>query len=150
MSAIGDLFERQLGDVVDGPQRAALPVEAVDSADRVDAGARTVLAAHQCGARRLAITAAGVAACESHSVLGEAVDVRRFVELAAEAGDVGVAEIIGQNEDDVGFSRIRSRRVASAKDEESYRQDVPHVGSRDLSWRLDQPTNVAFRTQFNR
>ena len=99
-----DLIERQCGDVIDGPQRAALPVEAIDAADGVDAGARAVLAAHQRGARRLAVRAAGVAARESHALGGQAVDVRRFVVLAAEAGDVGVAQVVGQDEDDVGFT----------------------------------------------
>ena len=102
-----DFIERQFGDIVDWSQRAGLPIEAVDAADGVDAGARAVLAAHETRAGRLAIGAAGVAARESCALGGESVDVRRFVILAAEAGDVGVAEVVGEDEDDVGFFSFR-------------------------------------------
>ena len=89
----------------DRPERAALPVEPVDAADGVHAGARPVLAAHQRRARRLAVRAAGVAAGEPHPLRRQAVDVRRLVILAAVTGDVGVAEVVGEDEDDVGFAR---------------------------------------------
>ena len=99
----GDFVERQFRDVVHGPQRPALPVEAVDAADGVHAGARPVLAAHQRRARRLAIRA-GVGAGELHALRRHAVDVGRLVVLAAETGNIRVAEIVGEDEDDVRYT----------------------------------------------
>src|SRR6476660_6961062 len=58
-------IQRQLLDVVHRPQRTRLPIEAVDTADRVNAGAWSVLAADECGAGRLAVWAAGVGARKS-------------------------------------------------------------------------------------
>ena len=117
-------------DVVDRPQRAALPVEAVDDADRVDAGARAVLAAHQRGPGGLAVRAAGVAVGEPHPLGGQAVDVRRLVVLAAEAADVGVAEVVGQDEDDIR-PRFRGRggRDHDGRRQGQQSQQTTHDGS---------------------
>src|SRR5262249_22024607 len=101
----GDFVQREFSDVVHGPQGPAWPLESVNAADGVNAGARTVLPAHQSGARGLAIRAASVAVREAHALRGQTVNVRCLVKLAAVAGHVRVAEIVGQNEDDVRFGR---------------------------------------------
>src|SRR5262249_7252639 len=81
----GDFIEWQFRHIVDRPQWPRLPIEAIDSADGVDARARAVLSAHERCASGLTVGAATVAACELHSARGEAINVRRFVILAAEA-----------------------------------------------------------------
>ena len=79
-----------------------LPVKAVDAADGVDAGAGAVLAAHEGGAGGLAIL--GVVMAGEFEALGsEFVDVRGLVVGAAEGAGVGVAEVVGHDEDDVGL-----------------------------------------------
>jgi hypothetical protein len=112
-----DGLRRERRDVVDRAQRAGAPVKAVDAADGVDAGAGAVLAAEQRRARRLAVGAAGVAVREPHSLAGQAVDVRRLVVLAAVGGDVGVAEVVGEDQDDVGLAG-RSVRSGGAGGEQ--------------------------------
>ena len=44
----------------------------------------------------------GVAIGETHSVLCDTVDVRRRDVLAAVHANVGIAEVVGEEEDDVG------------------------------------------------
>ena len=97
----GDV-EGEAGDVIGGAEGAGLPVEAVDAADGVDAGAGTVLAAHEGGAGGLAVL--GVVMASEFEALGsEFVDVGGFVVGAAEGAGVGVAEVICHDEDDVGL-----------------------------------------------
>src|SRR5262245_58781692 len=96
-----DLFEGHLLDVVHRAERAALPVEAVDASDGIDTRARSVLSADESGARRLAVRPASVAGCETQALSGELVDVGRLVVLRALAAEVGPAEVVGENEDDV-------------------------------------------------
>ena len=95
----GDV-EGEAGDVVGGAEGAGLPVEAVDAADGVDAGAGAVLAAHEGGAGGLAVLGVVVAG-EFEALGGEFVDVRRLVVGAAEGAEVGIAEVVGHDEDDV-------------------------------------------------
>src|SRR5262249_37436248 len=104
----GDLVERKLLHVVHGAQRSAAPVEAVDTTDGVNTGPRSVLAAQQGCPRRLTIGAAGVAAGEAHPLPGQAVNVWRLVVFAAVTGHVGVAEVVGKNEDDIRGTRLVS------------------------------------------
>ena len=120
----GDFVERQFLHVVHRPQWPALPVEAVDVADGVDAGARPVLAAHQRRTRGLAIRA-GVGAGEFHPLRRHAVDVGRLVILAPETGNVCVAEIIGQDKDDIGILRLdRAGRPAAEHAQKSSEEDT--------------------------
>ena len=106
MSAIVILSSGSEVTLIDGPERAGLPIEAVDAADGVDARSRAVLTAHERGAGGLAIRAAGVAVGEFHAAGGELIDVWGFVVFAAEAGEVGVAEIVGEDENDIGVLRV--------------------------------------------
>src|SRR5262245_58933113 len=99
----GDLIKRKCGHVVDRPQRPTLPVESIDTADGVHAGPRTVLPAHERCASRLTIGTACVAVGEFHTIGGELVDVWRLVVLATEAGDVDVAQVVRENEHDIGL-----------------------------------------------
>ena len=79
-----------------GPQRH----EGV-AADRGMAG---VVAGHQATARRGADGAAGVALREAHALRGQAVEVRRLDLLLAVAAEVAIAQVVGQDENDVGRS----------------------------------------------
>src|SRR5205823_2294729 len=80
---------------------AVLRPPALERAYGVDAGARGVLAGHQAGPRGGAILAVVVAG-EAQALRGEAVDVRRLVVLRALAAQVRPAEVVGQDEDDIG------------------------------------------------
>src|SRR5688500_5234508 len=92
----GDFVQRQPGDVIDRPQWPAAPIESLDTAHGVNAGARTVLATQKCGPCRLAIRSGGITAGETHALRGEAIYIGRFVILAAVTAEIGVAEIVGQ------------------------------------------------------
>src|SRR5262249_43329965 len=81
--------------------RTLRPLKAIDAANGVDAGARRVLPGHQCGARGLAVLALMVIR-EPHALRREAVDVGRLVIFRAVTRDVRVAEIGGEDEDEVG------------------------------------------------
>lgn len=39
---------------------------------------------------------------ETHAMAGKPVEVRRFVVAPAKAGQVGIAQVVSKNEDDVG------------------------------------------------
>jgi len=94
--------EGEFGDIIDGTEGTRAPVEAIDVADGVDARARAVLSGHESGAGRLAIGATGVGGCAAEAFAGHLIDVGRFVIAAAVTGEVGIAEVIGEDEDDVG------------------------------------------------
>jgi len=74
-----------------------------------DAGARGVLSDHDARPRGGAKRAGGVGVGESHASRGEAVEVRRFVEGAAEAAQIANAQVIGENQHDVGAVCGQSR-----------------------------------------
>jgi len=97
----GDFIERQPDDVVHRPQRAAAPVEPIDAADGIDAGAGAVLAAHERGAGGGAVWAAGIAAGKSDAACRHPINVGRFVILAAITTHVRIAKVVGENENDV-------------------------------------------------
>lgn len=96
-----DAVQRQIRLVVDRSERAPAPVEAIRATHGVDARAGRILPAHQRRPRRRAILVL-VEVGEFRALAREAVDVRRLVILAAKAGDVGIAEIVGHDEDQVG------------------------------------------------
>ena len=62
-----------------------------------------VKAGHEHAARRGADGRAGIGIGESHAVGGQAIEIRRFDLLLAVAAEVAVAEVIGQDEDDIGL-----------------------------------------------
>ena len=78
------------------------------------AEALLVAAGQQAGARRAAVRARDVALRAADAVLGDRVDVRRRDVLAAVDADVGVAEVVGQDDDDVGFRGFASSVLAEA------------------------------------
>jgi len=83
--------------------------------------AETVLVAagHQPRAGRAAVRPGDVAVTEAHAVLGERIDVRRRDVLAALEADVGVAQVVGQQDDDVGLLRLalRAGRLSAGQGE---------------------------------
>ena len=114
----GVALEGELGDVVDRAQRPRPPVEAVDAADGVGAGAGAVLAGEEGRSRRRAVLAMVVVG-QPHALRGEPVDVRRFVIPAPEATEVGPAEVVGQHEDDVRRPVRGGERPEEAEDEQT-------------------------------
>src|SRR5207302_1472984 len=80
-----------------------------------------VLAAHQGGAGGLAVLAVVIVG-ELHPLAGEAVDVGRLVVLAAVRAGVGPAEIVGEDEDDVGLGSVG---LGSEKKRDQGRGDQP-------------------------
>ncbi len=65
---------------------------------------RGPLAGEDAGPRRRADRAGGVGVGEPHPLPGQAVDVRRLVELAAVAAHVGPAQVVGKDEDDIRYT----------------------------------------------
>ena len=65
----------------------------------------------------------GVSLQELHAFRGQPVDVRRFVIRTAIAGEIGITEIVGEDEQDVG----RGRRCAAAFDPASRARGVAAV-----------------------
>ena len=90
--------------VVGGEERGvAFPRGGLRGADVVgDAGALGPLAGEDAGARGGADGAGGVGIGEARALAGEAVEVRSLVERAAVAAEVLAAEVVGEEEDDVG------------------------------------------------
>src|SRR5262245_13857465 len=66
-------------------------------------------ARHQYTARRGTDGVAGIALSQSHSILGELINIRRANLRLSKAANVAIAQIIGHHEDEVGasFSRVR-------------------------------------------
>jgi hypothetical protein len=106
----GDLFEGQeflpVGDL-------QLGLRALVAGDPVgDAQASWVLAGEERGAGRGADRARRVTIGEADAVLGQLVDMRSLVELAPVAGEVGLAQVVDQDDDDV---RVTDRDVIGGK-----------------------------------
>lgn len=95
-------IEGQFGDIFDGAEGAHAPVEAIDSSDRVDASADAILAAHQ-GCAGWGAVGAMVVIGKSNALRGEAIDIGGLIVLASVAGEIGVAQVIGHDKDDIGF-----------------------------------------------
>ena len=74
-----------------------------------DVGVARMLAGHEHAARGRAHVVAGVMRGELHALAGEAVNVGRLEPLLAVTAQVAVAQVIGDEEDDVGFGRPRER-----------------------------------------
>ena len=92
-------FERQVFRPIGHDQLGVIRHLAGDPIGDVQPG--RVFAGEQGGTRRRAHGARGIVLREFHAVARELVDVRRFVELAAVAGQVGPAQIVGEDEDEV-------------------------------------------------
>ena len=103
------LVER--GRVLGRNELAPLGLAALRAADRVDAVPRPILPGHQAGACRGAVGGVGVGVGEPHALRSQTIDIRRVVNLAAVARDVAPAQIVGEDEHDVG-SRLRRRYAA--------------------------------------
>ena len=73
-----------------------------------------VLAGHEAAARRRADGAAGVGLGEAHALGRQAVEVGRLDALLAVAAEVAVAEVVGQDEDDVGLGAGACTGAAAA------------------------------------
>ena len=72
---------------------------------------------------------AGVGIGENHAFFGEAIDGRGgdFTTLGIEALDVAVAEVITEDEDDVGLLWSRNKSLSNEESaQESFRQDGFH------------------------
>ena len=92
-----------------------------------------VAAGHQAGARGAAIRPADVAAGEAHAVPGQRIDVRRGNLRVALAAQLAVAEVVGDDDEDVRALCLgRGRRR---------RQDEPSAGQGG-----EQAGQVSFHT----
>ena len=113
---IASLFQR-LGDrdFLDGEfrhidhwlERTCVPVKAINATDSVHPGARRVLAGHQRGTCGLAVLMMVVIG-QPHPLGRQPINVGRFVILGAKARHIGVAQVISEDEDDVGPGRGRA------------------------------------------
>ena len=65
-------------------------------------GGPGVQAGHEAAARRCADRAAGIVVREAHPLGGHAVDVRRLDPLLAVTSEVAIAQIVGQDDNDIG------------------------------------------------
>ena len=117
-------------------QRALVGRQAVGVAgedhQRLQAVAHRIAAGHQRRARRRADGLA-VERLEPHAALGQRVDVRRL-DLAAAIAEVGVAEVVGEDDDDVrptGLLRLRRDGARSRRRRQASRTttvaDTYHV-----------------------
>ena len=73
---------------------------------------RLVAAGHQPGAGRAAIRARDVALREADAVPGDRVDVRRRDVLAALEAILGPADVVGEDDEDVGLAASAARASA--------------------------------------
>ena len=93
-----------------------MPIGAPGKADLGQAGADAVLAGEERGtaggARLLAVVV-----LEADALLGDAVDVRRLVahQAAAVGADVGDADVVAEDHQDVGLAAARLRDGGSVK-----------------------------------
>ena len=100
------------GGVAGGPhhlgQRRLVEVEAIVLDRRVElvAVSLRVAAGHQPGAGRAADRGGHVAGLEAHARGAQGVDVRGLDDLAAVQAEIAVAEIVGEDEDDVGLALL--------------------------------------------
>ena len=60
-----------------------------------------------------------------HPFRGQAVDVRRLVQVGPLAGDVGPAQVVGQDQDHVHRLRLRLHRRARRHRREQEQKDSP-------------------------
>ena len=100
--AEGGEFRIEDCGVLDRDELAVLRFAAIGVANGEDSMTRGVLSGHQGSAGRSAIGGRGVGLGKTHSFLGEAVEVGGFVVCRSLAGEVGVAEVVGVKEDDIG------------------------------------------------
>src|SRR5207247_9699558 len=73
-----------------------------------DVQTRGISAGQQCGPRWRTYRAGGIGLREFHPVTREPINVRRLVEVAAVTRQIGPAQIIGQDQDDVRWGRWSS------------------------------------------
>ena len=94
------------------PQHAAWRDGAIGAGrdDVVHADAHRVATGHERGPRRGAGGRRGMEVGEPHPLLGHAVEVRRVHVDGAEAGEVGIAHVIGEDDNDVGLLRSMQGR----------------------------------------
>ena len=97
--AEGGEFRIEDCSVLDRDELAVLRFAAIGVADGEDSMTRGVFSGHQGSAGRSAIGGRGVGLGETHSLLGEAVEVRGFVVFRPLAGQVGVSKVISVEED---------------------------------------------------
>jgi len=74
-----------------------------------DVQTRRIFAGHHRCPRRRTDGAGRVAVCQPHAAGGEAIDVGRFIELAAVARQIGPTHVIDENQNDVGRSVRRGQ-----------------------------------------
>ena len=108
-----DLFERQILRPIGHEQLRILRHQAGNPIG--DVQPRRIFAGEQRRARGRADRAGRVGLREFHAVLRELVDVRRLVQIAAVAGEVGPAEVVDQNQHDVRLRRRVVRRLGERR-----------------------------------
>ncbi len=103
----GNFLDGQAQSIL-GPQPDSVVVAAdIARADRAlqPAHALLIAAGHERGPRGRALGAVGIALGESHAFGGEPVEGRRFHVAAAVAAEVAIAQVVGEDQDDVGPTR---------------------------------------------
>ena len=104
----GGFGEREVGGVGSGEE-----FPRAHAGDEIrDTEARRIFSGHDAAAGRRADAAGGVALGKTHAAFGERVDVRCLVErVRVIRADVHVAEVVGEDEDDVGIRGAHRERA---------------------------------------
>ena len=97
-----DFFQRQFLHVIDGAERSGSPRKPFDAAHRVHPRSGSILPTNQGGSCRLTVRTRRVTIGEFHALGGHAVDVGRLVVFASVTGQIRVAEVVREDEDEIG------------------------------------------------
>ena len=146
---LADGAGRVAGGAHDLGQGRLVRVQAVVPARRVEFVALPLRVAsrHQAGTGRAADGRGDVAGLEPDAAAGEFVDVRGVDDLAAVDADVAVAEVVGQDEDDVGRAAClfggRVGGAAECRDEDGREDEEAAERSRPGGRRVLTPPAAA-------
>ncbi len=99
----GDFLESELVLVVRPEQFSILGIQSRDPIADVEAG--RVLSGHDRGTCGRANGMRSVAVREANAARGQSIDIRRFVEGASVDSDIGIAQIIDEDNNEVGRLR---------------------------------------------
>jgi len=112
--AVARLLEQRRQGRMARRQPDTLRRRRVDRLFQADRQAHLIAPGDQPGARRRAVGGIGIALREPQPLERQAVDVRRRVVALAVAAHVGIAEVVGEDEDDVRLGRLRKAGTGKA------------------------------------
>ena len=131
----GDEIRVQLRGVGHGIEAEFLFGSPVRGTDGIDPVARTVFSGEQAGAAGRAIPGGGIGLGERHALLFHPVEVGRFDETSIIViRDILPAEIVGENEDDIGRSRGSRRSGAGHQGKAGEEEQGGFHAMAVLSW----------------